>query len=131
MKQNFQKISRFALQLYLECSRCFYLAKKYGIRRPPPYPYTLNAAVDIFLKAEFDEARSEGKPHSIFEQNKVKAVPFPDFNKIKEWRDKGIKYYFPKLNALLYGKIDEVVIFPDRSLFPIDFKATGIKRSGN
>jgi len=60
MSQSFQKISRFALQLYLECSRCFWLAKKYGIRRPPSYPYTLNAAVDVFLKQEFDEARREG-----------------------------------------------------------------------
>ncbi|MCD6568942.1 PD-(D/E)XK nuclease family protein [bacterium] len=124
MKQNFQKISRLALQFYLECPRCFWLAKKYAIRRPPLYPYILNAAADIFLKAGFDEARREGKPHSIFKQNKVKAVPFPDFNKIKEWRDKGIKYYFPKLDALLYGKIDEVVMFPDESLSPIDFKAT-------
>jgi len=125
MGQNFQKISRFALQLYLECPRCFWLAKKYGIRRPPPYPYTLNAAVDIFLKVEFDEARKEGKPHSIFKQYQVKAIPFPDFNKIKEWRDSGIKYYSPELNALLYGKIDEVVMFPDKTLSPIDFKATG------
>jgi len=125
MSQNFQKISRFALQLYLECPRCFWLDKKYGIKRPPPYPYTLNAAVDIFLKAEFDEARRQRKPHSIFKQNEVKAIPFPDFNKIKEWRDRGIRYFFPKLNALLYGKIDEVVMFEDESLSPIDFKTTG------
>jgi len=125
MAQSFQKISRFALQLYLECPRCFWLDKKYGIRRPPPYPYTLNAAVDIFLKAEFDEARKERKSHSIFKQNKVKAVPFPDLHKIKEWRDRGIKYYFPELNALLYGKIDEVVMLSDGTLSPIDFKATG------
>jgi len=109
MGQNFQKISRFALQFYLECPRCFWLAKKHGIRRPPPYPYTLNAAVDIFLKAEFDEARKEGKPHSIFKQHQVKAVPFPDFNKVKEWRDSGVKYYFPELNALLYGKSSNAI----------------------
>ena len=125
MAQTLHKISRFALQLYLECPRCFWLDKKYRIKRPPPYPYTLNAAVDIFLKAEFDEARRKGKPHNIFKQHQVEAIPFPDFNKIKEWRDSGIKHYFPKLNALLYGKIDEVVMFPDKTLSPIDFKATG------
>jgi len=110
---------------YEECPRCFWLAKKHGSRRPPPYPYTLNAAVDIFLKAEFDEARRERKAHSIFKQYQVKAIPFPDFNKMKEWRNSGIKYYFPELNALLYGKIDEVVMFPDKTLSPTDFKATG------
>jgi hypothetical protein len=126
MNQQFLKISRATLQLYLECPRCFWLAKKFKIKRPKPYPYTLNSLIDILLKSEFDEARNKKEPHDIFKQHRVEAIPFPDYSKIKEWRNNGIAYYFPELNAKLYGKIDEVVMFLiDQTLSPIDFKATG------
>jgi len=60
-----ENISSYSSALF-GMSHCFQLAKKYGIRRPPPYPYILNAAVDIFLKAEFDEARKERNPTQHF-----------------------------------------------------------------
>ena len=47
------QLSPNSLNLFLECSHCFWLDKNLGIKRPPPYPYALNSAVDTLLKEEF------------------------------------------------------------------------------
>jgi len=43
------QLSPNSLNLFLECRRCFWLEKKQGIKRPPPYPYALNMAVDAYV----------------------------------------------------------------------------------
>ncbi|MDO8436459.1 MAG: hypothetical protein Q7S82_03755, partial [bacterium] len=53
------QLSPNSLNLYLECPCCFWLEKKEGIKRPQPYPYALNMAVDVLLKQEFDEYRAK------------------------------------------------------------------------
>ncbi len=62
MKFISQKIqlSPNSLNLYLECPHCFWLEKKMAVRRPPPYPYALNSAIDGLLKEEFDNYRERG-----------------------------------------------------------------------
>ena len=51
-------LSRSELDLYLNCPRCFYLDRRLGIGRPSAPPFTLNSAVDQFLKTEFCAAAS-------------------------------------------------------------------------
>jgi len=47
-------ISRTAIEMFVECPRCFYLDKKLGLGRPSMPGWTLNSAVDKLLKSEFD-----------------------------------------------------------------------------
>jgi len=123
------QLSPNSLNLYLECPHCFWLEKRMGIRRPPPYPYALNAAVDVLLKEEFDEYRSKSEPHPLLVENNIPAKLFGNQNLLNQWRSNfsGIRYYDQELGATLFGAVDDVLEFPDGKLAPLDYKSTGSK----
>jgi len=131
MNNNIGKIqlSPNSLNLYLECPHCFWLEKKMGIRRPPPYPYALNAAVDVLLKEEFDDYRSKNQPHPLLVENNIPAKLFKNQDLLDQWRSNfsGIRYYHPELQATLFGAVDDILEFPDGKLAPLDYKSTGSK----
>ncbi|MBM3206198.1 MAG: hypothetical protein FJZ43_01060 [Candidatus Staskawiczbacteria bacterium] len=127
-------LSPNSLNLYLECSCCFWLDKKHGIHRPPPYPYALNSAVDTLLKEEFDAYRKRGEVHPMISGNKIKAKLFSNQRLLDQWRDnfQGVRYYDKELDASLFGAVDDVLEFTDKSgganlLAPLDYKSTGSK----
>jgi CRISPR/Cas system-associated exonuclease Cas4 (RecB family) len=121
------KLSPNSLNLYLECPRCFWLEKKMGIRRPQPYPYALNAAVDFLLKEEFDSYRKKGEQHPLLTANNIPAKLFPNQELLNQWRSNfsGIRYYDEKLDATLFGAVDDVLEFEGGKLAPLDYKSTG------
>ncbi len=120
------KLSPSSLNLYLECPHCFWLDKNLGIKRPPPYPYALNSAVDALLKEEFDTYRAKGLPHPLLEQNNIKAKLFENQKLLNQWRDNfaGIRYYDQDLKATLFGAVDDVLEFNGK-IAPLDYKSTG------
>ncbi|OGZ67744.1 MAG: hypothetical protein A3D35_03765 [Candidatus Staskawiczbacteria bacterium RIFCSPHIGHO2_02_FULL_34_9] len=122
-------LSPNSLNLYLECQACFYLDKKMGIRRPPPYPYALNSAIDELLKEEFDSYRKRREPHPLIEENKIDAHLFGNQKLLDQWRDnfQGIRYYDTELKATLFGAVDDILEFKDGSLAVLDYKSTGSK----
>lgn len=99
------------------------------IRRPPPFPYSLNTAVDLLLKQEFDVYRKKQEPHPLLLENNIQARLFPDQQKLNQWRNnfEGIRYYDPKVKATLFGAVDDILEFPDSKLAPLDYKSTGSK----
>lgn len=121
------QLSPSSLNLFLECPLCFWFEKKYGIKRPPPYPYALNTAVDTLLKQEFDDYRAKGEPHPLIIENNIQAKLFHDQNKLNQWRSnfEGIRYYDTKLEATIFGAVDDVLEFPGNKLAPLDYKSTG------
>ncbi len=123
------QLSPNSLNLFLECPRCFWLEKKEGIRRPPPYPYALNTAVDILLKQEFDKYRAKGEPHPLLIANNIPAKLFSDQELLNKWRNnfQGIRYYDKELDAFLFGAVDDILEFRDGKLAPLDYKSTGSK----
>lgn len=130
MKNNTQiKLSPNSLNLFLECHKCFWLEKRMGIRRPQPYPYALNAAVDVLLKEEFDKYRKKKELHPLLVAFNVPAKLFPDQKLLDEWRNnfRGIRYYDTELDATLFGAVDDILEFSDGSLAPMDYKSTGSK----
>ena len=98
-----------------------------GIKRPPPYPYALNAAVDTLLKEEFDKYRKKKELHPLLVANNIPAKLFPKQELLNEWRNnfKGIRYYDAELDATLFGAVDDVLEFTDGKLAPLDYKSTG------
>lgn len=123
------QLSPNSLNLYLECPHCFWLEKRMGVRRPPPYPYALNAAVDTLLKEEFDSYREKGEAHPLLIENNISAKLFPNQNLLNQWRSNfsGIRYYDPELGATLFGAVDDILEFSDGKLAPLDYKSTGSK----
>ena len=126
MTERFQ-LSPNSLNLYLECPCCFWMDKKKGIKRPPPYPYALNSAIDVLLKEEFDEFRQKGEKHPLM--GEINAKLFSNQKLLDQWRDNfsGIRYFDRKINATLFGAVDDVIEFPDKKLAPLDYKSTGSK----
>ena len=122
-------LSPNSLNLYLECQHCFWLDKKMGIKRPPPYPYALNSAVDTLLKEEFDLYRQRDEVHPMISENKIPARLFKNQMLLNQWRDnfQGIRYYDNDLKATLFGAVDDILEFQGGSLAALDYKSTGSK----
>ena len=97
------------------------------IRRPPPYPYALNMAVDVLLKQEFDVYRSKNEPHPLLLENNIDAKLFSDQELLNKWRSnlQGIRYHDPELGVTFFGAVDDVLELPDGKLAPLDYKSTG------
>lgn len=121
------QLSPNSLNLFFECRFCFWLEKRHGIRRPQPFPYALNTAVDILLKEEFDSYRAKGELHPLLVSHDIRAKLFSNQELLNEWRSnfKGIRYYDEKLQAVLFGALDDVLEFEDGSVAPLDYKSTG------
>lgn len=121
------QLSPNSLDLFLECPYCFWLEKKHGIRRPPPYPYALNTAVDILLKEEFDIYRAKGEPHPLLVAHNIPAKLFHNQELLNQWRSNfsGIRYYDADLGASIFGAVDDILEFKDGKLAPLDYKSTG------
>jgi CRISPR/Cas system-associated exonuclease Cas4 (RecB family) len=120
------KISRSAIDLFLECPRCFYLDKKLGLARPDGYPFSLNNAVDTLLKKEFDIHRKAGTKHPLMKAYKLNVVPLAH-EKIDEWRDsrnKGIRFLHKETNLEIFGGVDDVWVNDSGELHVVDYKAT-------
>lgn len=127
MYQKPIQLSPNSLDLFLECQHCFWLDKKQGIKRPPPYSYALNSAVDILLKQEFDEYRAKGEMPPLFSEHNLSAKLFPNQDLLNQWRNnfEGIRYYDSEVDATLFGAVDDVLEFPDKKLAALDYKSTG------
>ncbi len=121
------KLSRSKLELFLRCSRCFYLDRRLGVGQPPGYPFSLNNAVDTLLKREFDKYRAEQKPHPLCVENGIEAIPFKH-NDMDRWRNSlhaGVQYIVPNTNLMFYGGLDDIWIDKKTDeLFVVDYKAT-------
>jgi hypothetical protein len=121
------QLSPNSLNLYLECQHCFWLDKNLGIKRPPPYPYALNSAVDTLLKEEFDAYRKRSLPHPLLAEHNIKARLFDNQKLLDQWRNNfaGIRYFDQTLQATLFGAVDDVLEFGEGKLAPLDYKSTG------
>ena len=122
------KLSRSKIDLFVDCPRCFWLDLKKGIKRPPPFPYTINNAIDYLLKQEFDVFREKGKPHPIMTENSIDAIPYQN-EKLKEWRHNftGVRHEHEPTDFTVFGAVDDVLEFSDGKLAPLDYKSTGSK----
>jgi CRISPR/Cas system-associated exonuclease Cas4 (RecB family) len=120
------KISRSKIDLFLNCPKCFYLDRRLGINQPPSFPFSLNAAVDLLLKKEFDTYRAQRKTHPLMTKAGIKAIPY-DHPQVDVWRDSlrgGITYQYPGTDFLITGGVDDVWINEHEELIIVDYKAT-------
>ena len=119
------KISRSKIDLFFNCPRCFYLDRRLGRAQPPGFPFTLNSAVDVLLKKEFDILRKSGRAHPLMEKYGVDAVPVAH-EQLDEWREnfKGIRFLHKPTNLLITGAIDDLWQNPAGEYIVVDYKST-------
>jgi len=119
------RLSRTKLELFMNCPRCFYLDRRFGIKQPAGYPFNLNAAVDFLLKKEFDIHRAKGKVHPLLKERGIEAIPF-SHDELDEWREnfKGVRYLHTPTNFLVTGAVDDVWYDVNKELIVVDYKAT-------
>lgn len=120
------KLSPNSLSLFLECPACFWLEKREQIKRPLGYSYLLNLELDSLLKDEFDTYRRLKHQPPVLESAKIKANLFANQKLLNQWRNKevGLRYYDDKLDAILFGVIDDILESENGVLSPLDYKST-------
>jgi CRISPR/Cas system-associated exonuclease Cas4 (RecB family) len=123
-KQLF-KLSRSRIENFIRCPRCFYLDRRMGVEQPPGYPFTLNTAVDILLKKEFDIHRAKGVAHPLMKKYSIDAIPFAH-EKLDQWRENfvGVEYLHEPTNLLITGAVDDLWVNPQGEIHVVDYKAT-------
>jgi CRISPR/Cas system-associated exonuclease Cas4 (RecB family) len=121
------KLSRSKLELFLRCPRCFYLDRRLGIGQPPMPAFTLNSAVDVLLKKEFDLFRARGESHALMREFGIDAVPY-SHPSLTDWRDnrRGVQVLHPETNFLVFGSVDDLWIHPSGKISVVDYKSTSI-----
>ncbi len=119
------RLSRSKIDAFVKCPRCFYMDRRLGVGQPPGYPFSLNSAVDLLLKKEFDIHRAEGAPHPLMKKYGVDAVPMAH-DQLNTWRDafKGVDFLHKPTNFLVFGGIDDVWVNPAGEFIIVDYKAT-------
>lgn len=124
-----RRLSRSKIDLYLACPKCFYLDMKLGISRPSMPGFSLNNAVDILLKREFDLLRKDGKPHELMQKFHVNAIPYKHED-LNIWREnfKGKQYLHEGTNFLITGAVDDIWINPRKELLIVDYKSTSTEK---
>jgi len=124
-------VSRSKIDFFLECPRCFYLDRKLGITRPSMPGWSLNSAVDILLKNEFDLFRELRKPHKLMLDYNINAIPFWHKD-LYIWRDDigkkiGASVLHKKTNLNIHGMIDDVwENTQTKELHIVDYKSTSM-----
>ena len=120
------KISRSKIDLFLECPRCFYLDVVKKVKRPFGFPFTLNNAVDMLLKKEFDQHRIAGTKHPIQVEFNIDAIPaqHPMLDKWRQSMQHGVIFQDLERELHIYGGIDDLWINSDGEYHIVDYKAT-------
>lgn len=126
------RLSRSKIDLFLECPRCFYLDRRLQIARPSLPAFSLNNAVDVLLKKEFDLLRKNGKSHELMKKYHIDAIPL-QHPQLHIWRDdvrkfEGVSTLHKQTNFLVSGIIDDVWKDTKGNLIVVDYKATSTTR---
>ena len=121
-------LSPSKLNLYLECSRCFWLQENEVAHRPSGIPPVLHTTFDGLIKDYFDKYREQDKlPPEI--DGKVEGKLLSDEDLLKKWRywKTGLFYEDEKINARLQGALDDCLVTDDGFYIPLDYKTKGGK----
>ena len=106
-EKNKIRLSPSALNLFLQCPRCFWLDKNKGIKRPRGIFPSLPGGMDTVIKKYFDSFRVKGDmPPEI--KGKITGKLFSDIKTLEEWRNwrkSDLCYEDRESNAILVGAL--------------------------
>lgn len=111
------KLSPNSLNLFVECPRCFWLHFNKGIKRPSGIFPSLPGGMDGILKVYFNEYRGTDKLPPIIE-GRIKG-------KLLDPLPLSLFYKDEKNQAVLWGKLDDVLDLGNGKYAPLDHKTRG------
>jgi hypothetical protein len=119
--QRTKNLSWWQLELALRCQRCFWLAKRHGVRLPQTFPPALHLALDGLLKAEFDAYRKRRILHPVFKETISAARLFRDTDTLRHWRNPshGLRWKDPTTGYTLHTTIHDLLEFPNGALVEV------------
>lgn len=129
-KNKHYQLSFSSIDLFLQCTRCFYNHLRLGIKRPGPdaESFKLPKIVEERIRKEFDLFRG-WKPHpTIMADHQIDAIPL-DHKLLSVWRNSnygkgGIRFYDIKLNLTLLGVVDDIWESLEGELIICEYKTT-------
>ena len=126
-----QKLSRTAIELFLQCPLCFYLTRVLDLKPPGMPSFSLNIAVDDLVKQSFETYRQKQEPHPLLIKNGLSnVVPFKH-EMLPKWQDSlhgGLQLRHRDSHLILTGGVDDVwQDLTTNQLIVADAKATSRK----
>ena len=122
---NQLKLSPSSLNLFLECSRCFWLDKVKNIKRPRGIFPSLPGGMDRVIKLHFDNFRSKGELPPELGGDDFKGVKlFPDQAQLEKWRSWRTGLEYNTGAGILSGALDDLLV-KDSRYIPFDYKTKG------
>ncbi|KKU48898.1 hypothetical protein A3H10_04550 [Candidatus Uhrbacteria bacterium RIFCSPLOWO2_12_FULL_46_10] len=111
------------LNLYNDCTRCFWLHYNGRVPRPRGIFPSLPGGMDLVIKDYFDEYRGALPPEL---KGRVKGELMPDLDLMNQWRNwrTGLEYRDQDRNAVLFGALDECLVHEGKYV-PLDYKTRG------
>jgi hypothetical protein len=115
--------SRSKVDSFLNCPKCFYIDRVFGVDSPPGFPFNINSAVDSLLKREFDSYRVKKIPHPLIIEYGYDFIPF-QHEMMDTWREnfKGLRVKYKGYD--FSGAIDDIWINKEGELIVVDYKST-------
>lgn len=128
-----KRLSPSALNLFLECQKCFWLERAKDIHRPRGIFPSLPGGMDLLIKKYFDKYRNVGKlPPEL--EGKVGGVKlFADQELLGKWRGwrSALAFEDAESGAVLSGMLDDLGV-ENGFYVPLDYKTRGfdVKEGG-
>lgn len=101
-------LSHEALDLYIDCARCFFLQERVGARRPATTSPEPRGGGLAELRREFDQLRRENGIHPLFLDGGVKVKPYVG-PELEGWRE-SFTHHDRWTNLILSSPLDEVAV---------------------
>ncbi|MBI3316008.1 MAG: PD-(D/E)XK nuclease family protein [Candidatus Omnitrophica bacterium] len=120
-------LSPSALNLFLDCPRCFWYEKVKSIKRPRGIFPSLPGGMDRVIKAYFDTFRGKNTLPAELSGDDFRGIRlFGDQEKLERWRNwrTGLAMRDAALGAVLSGALDDLLV-KDGQYIPFDYKTKG------
>jgi len=120
-------LSPSALNLFLQCPRCFWFEKVKKVKRPRGIFPSLPGGMDRAIKNYFDRFRQDLILPPELTGSDFKGVNlFRDQRQLDLWRDwrTGLRYEDSSEGAVLTGALDDLLVKGERYI-PFDYKTKG------
>lgn len=120
------KLSPSALNLFVDCPRCFWLEKNKNIKRPRGIFPSLPGGMDRVIKTYFDGFRKQKKlPPELSGPEFIGFSLFEDQKQLDLWREwKTGPCFKDEDGSVLSGALDDLLV-KDGAYVPFDYKTKG------
>ncbi|MFH1800064.1 MAG: PD-(D/E)XK nuclease family protein [Candidatus Omnitrophota bacterium] len=119
-------LSPSALNLFKDCSRCFWLEKVKNIKRPRGIFPSLPGGMDRVIKTYFDTFRAQGMLPPELRIDAFKSIHlYDDQAQLEDWRAwrTGLQYR-DEDGSVLSGMLDDLLV-KEGAYIPFDYKTKG------